>query len=152
MNVLDEHYAPNGPPPMVVESARTYNAANSRDLNTGLNDTGDALHTSDLCASVSPRRLAAVSPSTDCADSEARIGRNRYYERLLLCRNEEALRGESVCDFGDESLLEGDGDFQQAPGLRTQGLTRAVEALRDAEYQRAKVVVVNVGRGSARTS
>ena len=151
MAVLEEQYAPRTPPPILIQTARAYNEANARDLNAGLNATGDALHTSDLCASVKPRRLAAVSPSTECGEDGARIGRNRYYERLLLCRNEEALTGETVCVFSSETdPLASDGEFSDLPGLRGETLTRAVEALRSAEYQRAKVVVVNVGRGAAR--
>lgn len=142
-------YAPSAVPPLVAEVAGAYNRVNSRDLAVGSNRSSGEIHTSELCDAVGGRRVEAYFPGTNCAGSRPRLGRGRFYERLLVCRNEEARTGdEGLCGIADKGI-ETDAVTEPTPALGVPAVHRAIDVLAGAEYQQARVMVLNCGTAPA---
>jgi hypothetical protein len=70
-----------------------------------------------------PERVVAVFPGTDCNDPEARLGRNRWYERRLFLFNVQQLR----------------------PPLSDSDLIFALEQMHASEYRKVRCNLKNRG-------
>jgi hypothetical protein len=115
-------------PPVVKGVAATYNRANTTDLLLRNNATGAKLSAKDVC-----RRhgelLRLVYPDTDCAAAAPVIGRNHYWERLLINR----VAGEPDLTLAAQAAL----------------ATTAVNRIYDSQYVKVYTVVRNTGHSRA---
>jgi hypothetical protein len=133
-SALDAAYAAQGQPtdPLARRVAITYNAENTRDLENRTNPTTAKIKVADLCGA-DGRLVESVFAGTDCSRQPKLIGRNRYYERLLV---QEASQASSAVTAEEVEV--------KANELRT-----AINNLRESEYLRARVTLENRGLGKA---
>ncbi len=116
-------------PSVVSRAAVTYNEANEVDLALDTNLTGDRLKRR-VCREARDLVLA-VFPSTDCDAKVPVVGRNHYWERLVIHYAAQDRRdGRPIPD---------------AAALRD-----AIGRLRGAQYVKVRALVENTGHGRAR--
>jgi hypothetical protein len=131
---LDKIYDTQGgtTPALVRNVAVTYNDRNTSDLETGKNATLHEIPVHELCAA-NAEVVEAVFAGTDCTNAPPRIGRNRYYERLLV------QRAVDTAPLASPEQL----------AVTTAELQTAITNLQATEYLRARVTIENRGLGKA---
>lgn len=130
-SVLARSYREAGEPvpSVVARAAVAYNEANEIDLALDTNLTGDRLKRR-VCSEARDLVLA-VFPSTDCDAKVPVVGRNHYWERLVLHYTaQDRQAGLSTPD---------------ATALRD-----AIGRLRRAQYVKVRALIENTGHGRAR--
>lgn len=116
-------------PSVVQRAVATYNAANEIDLATDSNLTGDRLKRR-VC--VEARELVlSVFPATDCDARIPAIGRNHYWERLVI--HNAYLDGQKGLAVPDPTDLKS-----------------AIARMRRSQFVKVRAIVENTGHGRAR--
>lgn len=128
--VLREAYraADERVPRVVSQVVKEYNDANTLDLVLQQNETGDKLSSRKICRE-NAELLQAVFPATNCDSDDPVIGRNHFWERLIIRRVAEQP------DLTPEA----------AATLARAAVTR----LQDAQFVKVRTLVHNSGHGRA---